>query len=270
MPPALPDFYNIVLERPSEDERGYGLIYVDASKRANFSSSLSHSCTPNCEPRMAVRGGRLCIVLVTLRACSFGEELTFDYGAVTTSAEEYKLAVCLCGTSLCRQSFLDFVAGDSTQQLLQRWHSPADRFAMLFDASISQFRSEQTRRETDALLVQHGLALGGGPEGGPGRGAPAMPFWLRRFIAKCLREFVDKERVYLPIQLKLDGVSAQAAGQEARSLIEQRVQSIGGTLSSVAHVFARQAPVREARESCSCLIIMYSCLIRCARPGRAG
>ena len=61
----------------------YGLVYVDASKRANFSSSLSHSCTPNCEPRMAVRRGRLCIVLVTLRATSFGEELTFDYGAVS-------------------------------------------------------------------------------------------------------------------------------------------------------------------------------------------
>lgn len=57
---------------------------------------------------------------------------------VTTSVEEYRLAICLCGTSLCRQSFLDFVASDSTQQLLNRWHSPADRFAMLFDASVSQ------------------------------------------------------------------------------------------------------------------------------------
>ena len=49
--------------------------------------------------------------------------------------------MCLCGTSLCRQAFLDFVASDSTQQLLTRWHSPTDRFAMLFDASVSQFRS---------------------------------------------------------------------------------------------------------------------------------
>ena len=50
----------------------------------------------------------------------------------------YHLALCLCGTSKCRQTFLDFVASDSTQQLLTRWHSPADRFAMLFDASVSQ------------------------------------------------------------------------------------------------------------------------------------
>jgi len=61
-----------------------------------------------------------------------------------------------------------------------------------------------------------------------------------------LKDFVDKERVYLPIQLKLDGVSAQAANQEARSLIEQRIQSLVGTLSSVGHVFDRQ--VRRTNE----------------------
>ena len=65
--------------------------------------------------------------------------------------------MCLCGTSLCRQAFLDFVASDSTQQLLTRWHSPTDRFAMLFDASVSQFRSAATKRSTDRLLRSHGL-----------------------------------------------------------------------------------------------------------------
>lgn len=120
MPHALPDFYNIVLERPSNDGQGYGLWFVDASSRANFASSLSHSCTPNCEPRMAVRNGRLTIVLVTLRDVECGEELTFDYGAVTTNETEFKMAICLCGTSLCRQSFLHFVAAASTQQLLTR------------------------------------------------------------------------------------------------------------------------------------------------------
>ena len=48
----------------------------------------------------------------------------------------------------------------------------------------------------------------------------------------------------MPIQLKLDGVSAQAANQEARSLIEQRIQSLVGTLSSVGHVFDRQVRQR--------------------------
>ena len=44
----------------------------------------------------------------------------------------------------------------------------------------------------------------------------------------------------MPIQLKLDGVGAQAANQEARSLIEQRIQSLVGTLSCVTHVFKHQ------------------------------
>ena len=72
-PQALPDFYNIVLERPSNDVKGYGLWYVDASARANMSSSLSHSCTPNCEPRMAVRNGKLVIILATLRDIAPGK-----------------------------------------------------------------------------------------------------------------------------------------------------------------------------------------------------
>ena len=30
--PELPDFYNIILERPREDARGYGLLYVDVRR----------------------------------------------------------------------------------------------------------------------------------------------------------------------------------------------------------------------------------------------
>lgn len=33
--PDLPDFYNIMLERPKEDIRGYGLLYVDVSALEN-------------------------------------------------------------------------------------------------------------------------------------------------------------------------------------------------------------------------------------------
>lgn len=29
--PDLPDFYNLILERPRDDARGYGLLYVDVS-----------------------------------------------------------------------------------------------------------------------------------------------------------------------------------------------------------------------------------------------
>ena len=65
--PALPDFYNILLERPRQDPRGYGLLYVDASQNANVGSSCSHSCNANCTSAVVARKGRLCIVLSTVR-----------------------------------------------------------------------------------------------------------------------------------------------------------------------------------------------------------
>lgn len=35
----LPDFYNIVLERPKDDEQGYDVLFIDAA------SKVEHSCS---------------------------------------------------------------------------------------------------------------------------------------------------------------------------------------------------------------------------------
>jgi hypothetical protein len=87
--PTLPDFYNILLERPRKDQRGYGLvpspllllcpvlsvlrltlwiglIFVDASQRANLGSSCSHSCDANCTSAIVACNGKLSIVLTTV------------------------------------------------------------------------------------------------------------------------------------------------------------------------------------------------------------
>jgi SET domain-containing protein len=45
----LPDFYNILLERPRDDPDGYDLMFVDAAFMGAFASRMSHSCTPNCQ-----------------------------------------------------------------------------------------------------------------------------------------------------------------------------------------------------------------------------
>ena len=44
---VLPDFWNMQLERHAEDDCGRLLFTIDPSHCANFSSRLSHSCTPN-------------------------------------------------------------------------------------------------------------------------------------------------------------------------------------------------------------------------------
>lgn len=62
-------------------------------------------------------GDRLTIAVYTLRHIRQGEELTFDYSSVTESEKEFKAAVCLCGTSACRGSFLYFAGSKAFMQV---------------------------------------------------------------------------------------------------------------------------------------------------------
>ena len=45
-----------------------GLLYVDASQRANIGSSCSHSCDSNCTSAVVARHGQLTIALTTVRS----------------------------------------------------------------------------------------------------------------------------------------------------------------------------------------------------------
>ena len=38
----LPDFYNIVLERPKDDPTGYDVLFIDAASKVGFHPSLYH------------------------------------------------------------------------------------------------------------------------------------------------------------------------------------------------------------------------------------
>ena len=62
-------------------------------------------------------GDRLTIAVFTLRHIRAGEELTFDYSSVTESEKEFKAAVCLCGTTACRGSFLYFAGSKAFMQV---------------------------------------------------------------------------------------------------------------------------------------------------------
>jgi len=63
----LPDFYNFCLERPQNDPRGYGILFVDASRKAGLGSSFSHSCNPTCEVKVVAINGQLSLAITTLR-----------------------------------------------------------------------------------------------------------------------------------------------------------------------------------------------------------
>lgn len=151
--PNLPDFYNMAMERPKKDPRGYGLLFVDASRKSGLGSSFSHSCNPTCEVRVVALNGKLSLSMTTLRDLEQGEELTFDYNAVTESLNEYRFAICLCGHKKCRGSFLHFATADCYQQVLSRNSPIAARFANLVRGSMKQVMS----REDSELLLKHGF-----------------------------------------------------------------------------------------------------------------
>jgi CW-type Zinc Finger/Protein SET DOMAIN GROUP 2 C-terminal/SET domain len=207
----------MALERPQTDPRGYGLLFVDASRKAGHGSSLSHSCAPTCEVRVAAFEGELCLAMTTLRELELGEELTFDYNAVTESLNEYRSAVCLCGYGRCRGSFLHFATADCYQQVLNRNSPIATRFASLVKGSMKQVMSQ----DDDQVLRNHGfLTASFGAISVNRRDASVngrseslvdsldmVPVWLRTYVADALR-YIEYERRALPIALICDHLSA--------------------------------------------------------------
>jgi hypothetical protein len=151
--PNLPDFYNMAMERPKKDPRGYGILFVDASRKSGLGSSFSHSCNPSCEVRVVALNGKLSLAMTTIRDLEQGEELTFDYNAVTESVTEYRFAICLCGHNKCRGSFLHFASAPCYQQVLSRNCPMASRFANLVRGCMKQVMS----REDSEILLRHGF-----------------------------------------------------------------------------------------------------------------
>ena len=62
------------------------------------------------------------------RPISPGEELTMDYYSITTSDIEWRAAICLCGQSTCRGSFLHYATQDDLQQVLNQNCGPLWRY----------------------------------------------------------------------------------------------------------------------------------------------
>lgn len=230
--PTLPDFYNILLERPRHDPKGYGMLYVDASQSSNMGSICSHSCDPNCFSQVVARNGKLVIALTTTRHVHFGEELTMDYYSFTTSDVEWRAAVCLCGMSGCRGSFLHYATQEDLQQVLHEKYSPLRRYGALLRSCAPTPLSEAEQ----SVLTRHGFlsaALG-----------VDAPLWLQRVTVENLR-FAEYERMSLPAALlrAKNGVSSlykySEADMDARSVMEQRIQAIATCISMVQQVLKK-------------------------------
>lgn len=160
----LPEFYNIMLERPPDSRGGYDVLYIDPIFRGNFGSRMSHSCSPNCATTTITVNGRLAIVLcsprdcvtssVALRPIAWGEELCFDYACVSESKTEFEMATCLCGSLQCRGSFVSYADGNSFMQVMAKRFPFVKRTAVLLDSCNSAVSDDDARR-----LAKHGIKV---------------------------------------------------------------------------------------------------------------
>ncbi|KAF9589653.1 hypothetical protein IFM89_026787 [Coptis chinensis] len=138
-----PEFYNIYLERPKGDRDGYDLVVVDAMHKANYASRICHSCRPNCEAKVTAVDGQYQIGVYTVRPIGYGEEITFDYNSVTESKEEYEASVCLCGSQICRGSYLNLTGEGAYQKVLMECHGMLDRHRLMLESCELNYVSEE-------------------------------------------------------------------------------------------------------------------------------
>ncbi|MCO5550473.1 hypothetical protein L7F22_003960 [Adiantum nelumboides] len=231
-----PEFYNIFLERPKGDASGYDLVVVDAMHKANYASRICHSCRPNCEARVTAVNGRYQIGVYTLRPVEYGEELTFDYNSITESKEEHEKSVCLCGSHVCRGSYLNFAGPETFQEIMKEDHSLLHRHDLLLHACISGLA---TAEDWD-ILKQAGLGsclLDG------------LPGWTIKYAAGVVR-FVNEEKKFLPREIlksilgerKLERAGESEAFEaeiQADGVFNTRLQNLAITLDKVRYVFKR-------------------------------
>ncbi|CAL9013842.1 unnamed protein product [Prunus brigantina] len=232
-----PEFYNIYLERPKGDADGYDLVVVDAMHKANYASRICHSCRPNCEAKVTAVDGRYQIGIYTVRGIQYGEEITFDYNSVTESKEEYEASVCLCGSQVCRGSYLNLTGEGAFQKVvLKDWHGILDRHQLMLEACESNSVSEEDYLDLGRAGL--GSCLLGG-----------LPDWVIAYSARLVR-FINFERTKLPAEILKHNleekrkyfsdicleVEKSDAEVQAEGVYNQRLQNLAVTLDKVRYV----------------------------------
>ncbi|XP_071698145.1 histone-lysine N-methyltransferase ATXR3-like [Rutidosis leptorrhynchoides] len=231
-----PEFYNIYLERPKGDGDGYDLVVVDAMHKANYASRICHSCRPNCEAKVTAVAGHYQIGIYSVRPIVYGEEVTFDYNSVTESKEEYEASVCLCGSQVCRGSFLNLTGEGAFQKVLEECHGILNRHQMMLEACELNFVSEEDYIELSKAGLGSCLLSG-------------LPDWLIAYSARVAR-YIHFERTKLPEVILAHNLEEKKkyfadiclesekheAEIQAEGVFNQRIQNLALTLDKVRYV----------------------------------
>ncbi|KAJ0966069.1 hypothetical protein J5N97_027207 [Dioscorea zingiberensis] len=231
-----PEFYNIYLERPKGDRDGYDLVVVDAMHKANYASRICHSCRPNCEAKVTAVDGHYLIGIYSVRPIGYGEEITFDYNSVTESKEEYEASVCLCGSQVCRGSYLNLTGEGAFQKVLKDSHGMLDRHKLMLEACEANSVSQEDY--IDLARAGLGTCL-----------LSDLPEWLVAYSAHLVR-FINFERTKLPEEILKHNleekrkffpdicleVEKSDAEVQAEGVYNARLQNMALTLDKVRYV----------------------------------
>eukprot|EP01084_Bolivina_argentea_P152669 266279_1 len=192
-----PEFFNIQMEKHKDDLDGYDLVFIDPSKKGNYASRLSHSCSPNCiSITMGIINGndnKYNIGVYASKNIKYGEELCFNYNSVTENEKEWKDSVCLCGMNNCAGQFLMYAGTNLYTQVLKKshhiLHRTANLFNCMFNCNDNQFRNvlnKYSLRETGVLL--------------------GVPLWIQKYAA-LICKYIDYEQNELPKELYLKAMN---------------------------------------------------------------
>ncbi|XP_015082025.1 histone-lysine N-methyltransferase ATXR3 [Solanum pennellii] len=231
-----PEFYNIYLERPKGDADGYDLVVVDAMHKANYASRICHSCRPNCEAKVTAVDGQYQIGIYSTRPIAYGEEVTFDYNSVTESKEEYEASVCLCGSQVCRGSYLNLTGEGAFLKVLQEYHGLLNRHQLMLEACELNSVSEEDYIDLGKAGLGSCLLAG-------------LPHWLIAYSARLVR-FINFERTKLPDEILKHNleekkkyfsdvcleVEKNESEIQAEGVYNQRLQNLALTLDKVRYV----------------------------------
>jgi len=217
MKPA-PDFYSMIVERVS-DKAGYDVVFIDPVRRGSHASRFSHSCDPNlcCVPMSYA--GKITLAVYALRDIKPGEELTFNYNSVTESEQEYRDAVCLCGTLSCSGYYLGWNGMHAYGTVLDKHQLPVH-----VTASILRSESGVLSSEDQAMLDKFHIGssmLQGSPD------------WLKVFVSHVCR-YIDKETALLSTHLvDKNDTSLENAQDVALGVASTRLQNLAITIDKV-------------------------------------
>ncbi|KRX01790.1 hypothetical protein PPERSA_00163 [Pseudocohnilembus persalinus] len=181
---SLPEFYNITLEMHKDEPKGYDVLFVDPILKGNFSSRFSHSCDPNCGTITNIANGQYFIGMYCMKNIEFGQELCFDYSAVTESRAEHKQAYCLCGSRKCRGKYL-YLANSNNKEFnffLEQHNCFLKRNSDLLRACSEEF-GEEDAQILEAFNLRENVLKN-------------CPDWLKKWMSVVLQTVQEEGQQY--------------------------------------------------------------------------